>query len=210
MAKQPANLADPGLLEKIDKFFELGIGEYVALPQVRLHPTLRFCIATKHCSVTCCGRSVQVISRLRRGTAHLLTTFSGKSSVLEGLTGLPYPRDSGLCTRFATQITFRRTPTKKIAVSIIPAENAPSDYAEKLRAWRKDDLVSLELQTFADILKEVGSHYSRLATGLLPLLIRTDRHDPAGSGAHGVRTSRQWGQPEDLHGRRTKDRDLWA
>ena len=32
----PANdLADPKLLSKIDKFFELGIGEYVALPQVR-------------------------------------------------------------------------------------------------------------------------------------------------------------------------------
>ena len=27
---------------------------------------------------------------------------SGKSSVLEGLTKLPFPRDSGLCTRFAT------------------------------------------------------------------------------------------------------------
>ena len=35
MTSQPANLADPVLLEKIDKFFELGIGEYVALPQVR-------------------------------------------------------------------------------------------------------------------------------------------------------------------------------
>ena len=34
MTSQPANLADPVLLEKIDKFFELGIGEYVALPQV--------------------------------------------------------------------------------------------------------------------------------------------------------------------------------
>ncbi|KAJ5164199.1 uncharacterized protein N7500_006029 [Penicillium coprophilum] len=35
--------------------------------------------------------------------------FSGKSSVLEGLTKLPFPRDSGLCTRFATHIIFRRT-----------------------------------------------------------------------------------------------------
>lgn len=34
---------------------------------------------------------------------------SGKSSVLEGLTQLPFPRDSGLCTRFATQIIFRMT-----------------------------------------------------------------------------------------------------
>ena len=38
MASQPANLADPALLEKIDKFFELGIGEYVALPQVSYTP----------------------------------------------------------------------------------------------------------------------------------------------------------------------------
>ena len=35
MTNQSASLADPVLLEKIDKFFELGIGEYVALPQVR-------------------------------------------------------------------------------------------------------------------------------------------------------------------------------
>lgn len=40
MANQPANLADPVLLEKIDKFFELGIGEYVALPQVRYHTAI--------------------------------------------------------------------------------------------------------------------------------------------------------------------------
>ena len=51
----------------------------------------------------------------------------------------------------------------KIAVSIIPAEDTPFDHAEKLKAWRKDDLVSLELQTFADILKEVGSLCHRLA-----------------------------------------------
>ncbi len=30
----PKDLADPVLLSKIDKFFELSIGEYVALPQV--------------------------------------------------------------------------------------------------------------------------------------------------------------------------------
>ncbi|KAJ5052609.1 P-loop containing nucleoside triphosphate hydrolase protein, partial [Bipolaris maydis] len=41
---------------------------------------------------------------------------SGKSSVLEGLTGLPFPRDSGLCTRFATQITFRRSSEENIVV----------------------------------------------------------------------------------------------
>ena len=37
MANHSANLADPVLLGKIDKFFNLGIGEYVALPQVPSH-----------------------------------------------------------------------------------------------------------------------------------------------------------------------------
>ncbi len=154
-------------------------------------------MATNHCLATCCGRPIQVIPHLRKCTVHLLTAFSGKSSVLEGLTGLPYPRDSGLCTRFATQITFRRTPATKIAVSIIPAENAPSDYAEKLRAWRKNDLVSLELQTFADILKEVNP-CSLLLIDSSPLIPRTDCHHSAGSGAHGAGTSRQWQQQEDI------------
>ena len=46
MANHPANLADPVLLEKIDKFFELGIGEYVALPQVSPQSARRRCMAT--------------------------------------------------------------------------------------------------------------------------------------------------------------------
>lgn len=34
---------------------------------------------------------------------------SGKSSVLAGLTRLPFPCDGGLCTRFATQVVFRQS-----------------------------------------------------------------------------------------------------
>lgn len=33
---------------------------------------------------------------------------SGKSSLLESLTGIPFPRGQELCTRYATQITQRR------------------------------------------------------------------------------------------------------
>ncbi|TVY17611.1 Interferon-induced GTP-binding protein Mx2 [Lachnellula arida] len=47
--------------------------------------------------------------------------LSGKSSVLEGLTNLPFPRDSGLCTRFPTQIVFKRSKVSTIEVSIIAA-----------------------------------------------------------------------------------------
>ena len=35
---------------------------------------------------------------------------AGKSSVLEGISGIPFPRQDGLCTRFATEIILRHTP----------------------------------------------------------------------------------------------------
>ena len=60
---------------------------------------------------------------------------SGKSSVLEGLTSLPFPRDSGLCTRFATHITFRRSREAKITISIIPNKSSSQDRQEELRKW---------------------------------------------------------------------------
>lgn len=81
--------------------------------------------------------------------------ISGKSSVLEGLTNLPFPRGSGLCTRFATQIIFQRAQQKKTRVSIIPSANCATDQADRLREWNKDGLQSLEGGIFYEILKEV-------------------------------------------------------
>ena len=80
---------------------------------------------------------------------------SGKSSVLEGLTGLPFPRDSGLCTRFATQITFRRAQIASISVSIIPGINSSEDHAEKVKSWSKSNLKALEPKVFAEVMTEV-------------------------------------------------------
>ncbi|KAK4870797.1 hypothetical protein LT330_000034 [Penicillium expansum] len=62
---------------------------------------------------------------------------SGKSSVLEGLTKLPFPRDSGLCTRFATHIIFRRikADTKRtINASIVSALDKDPEHASRLAA----------------------------------------------------------------------------
>ncbi|MCJ1276953.1 hypothetical protein MMC21_004761 [Puttea exsequens] len=69
MSGHPAvkGLADPSLLKKIDKFFELGIGEYVAL----------------------------------------------------------------------AQITFRKASQANITLSVIPAQDSPPDYVEKLRCQKK-------------------------------------------------------------------------
>ncbi|KAL1870870.1 hypothetical protein Daus18300_004959 [Diaporthe australafricana] len=43
---------------------------------------------------------------------------SGKSSVLEAVSGMKFPVHGDLCTRFATELILRRDPETKIAVSI--------------------------------------------------------------------------------------------
>ena len=80
---------------------------------------------------------------------------SGKSSVLEGLTGIPFPRDSSLCTRFATQIVFSRAEKESISVSIIPSANCNAALADELKAFRVDDLTELSAEDFIDILADV-------------------------------------------------------
>ncbi|TAQ84807.1 hypothetical protein B7494_g6867 [Chlorociboria aeruginascens] len=57
---------------------------------------------------------------------------SGKSSVLEGLTDLPFPRDSSLCTRFPTQIVFKRSKVTMIEVSIMAAHGQAKSTIEAI------------------------------------------------------------------------------
>jgi len=113
-------LADPVMLDKIDKLFACNVGHYIDLPQL----------------VVVGNQS------------------SGKSSVLEGLTNLPFPKDSGLCTRFATQITFKREKETRITVSVIPAKDVSKAHANKCRGWKKT-LTELDQASFAAIMREV-------------------------------------------------------
>ena len=78
---------------------------------------------------------------------------SGKSSVLEGLTRLPFPRDSTLCTRFATQVTFRRSSDKKLAVTILPSEDDGGSQ-EQIRSYKRE-AETLTDTTFREIMEEV-------------------------------------------------------
>ena len=45
---------------------------------------------------------------------------SGKSSVLEAVSGIQFPQKENLCTRFATEVILRRGPEKNAKVSIVP------------------------------------------------------------------------------------------
>lgn len=156
-------LADPARLAIIDKLFEYNIGDSVALPQVRPQPFsfLELCwlSADNVCSYWWSETNQGMKSQIFYDQATDLDD-SGKSSVLEGLTNLPFPRDSGLCTRFATQITFRRAREQSVAVSLIPSSDAGADHAEKLRAWKKDNLKSLGGSKFSETLTEASSSFS--------------------------------------------------
>ena len=81
---------------------------------------------------------------------------SGKSSVLEGLVKKPLPRDSGLCTRFATQIIFKRSPTESISVSVIPSSDATDQHKSRLNAWSSRDVdFILNAAAFTKIMEKV-------------------------------------------------------
>jgi GTPase SAR1 family protein len=81
---------------------------------------------------------------------------SGKSSLLENLTGIPFPRGQELCTRYATQITHRRDVISRITIGIIPGPTAPAEHKEKLQSFTKEVYTTDQLHAeFPDILNEV-------------------------------------------------------
>jgi GTP-binding protein EngB required for normal cell division len=47
-------------------------------------------------------------------------TSSGKSSVLEAISRVPFPAHDGCCTKFATELSMRQSPTSSSRVSIRP------------------------------------------------------------------------------------------
>jgi len=62
---------------------------------------------------------------------------SGKSSVLEAITEIPFPRKENLCTRFATEIILRRDMESSIVCKINPDANRPDEDVNKLRTFSR-------------------------------------------------------------------------
>ncbi|KAI0840875.1 P-loop containing nucleoside triphosphate hydrolase protein [Hypoxylon sp. FL0890] len=80
---------------------------------------------------------------------------SGKSSVLEGLTGFGFPRDAELCTRYATQITCRREVEESIDVSIIPHIDAAPYEQERVKKFHRT-LREMTPESLAQVFKEAN------------------------------------------------------
>lgn len=80
-------------------------------------------------------RILDIVSQLRKcGLESVLSLpqlvvcgdqSAGKSSVLEALTEIPFPRNDNLCTRFATEIILRRSAKDALTIRIIPDANRP-------------------------------------------------------------------------------------
>ncbi|KIW23993.1 uncharacterized protein PV07_09733 [Cladophialophora immunda] len=75
---------------------------------------------------------------------------SGKSSVLEAISGLRFPTKDNLCTRFATELILRRGPVPKVVVTIIPSADRTEQDAERLSNFSPP---STSIADFAEIVK---------------------------------------------------------
>jgi hypothetical protein len=68
---------------------------------------------------------------------------SGKSSVLEAISGVPFPRSDTLCTRIATEVILRPAPKSGANVSIVPSKDV-SDAERSTLAGFKESLQGLD------------------------------------------------------------------
>ncbi|KAI9767367.1 MAG: hypothetical protein M1840_005777 [Geoglossum simile] len=92
---------------------------------------------------------------------------SGKSSVLEAISGISFPRKDNLCTRFATELILRKSRTSSTSVSIVPSRDRPEPEYQKLYGFSEkleslDDLPTLiDRAKIARGLSDTGSAFSK-------------------------------------------------
>ncbi|KAF4475542.1 Dynamin-A [Colletotrichum fructicola Nara gc5] len=80
---------------------------------------------------------------------------TGKSSVLERVTGLDFPRQDGLCTRFATKIVLRHcTGPMEITATIRPGTNRCQEMRETLEKYRN---VIRDFNVLPRVIEEVAA-----------------------------------------------------
>jgi GTPase SAR1 family protein len=60
---------------------------------------------------------------------------SGKSSVLEAISGLKFPTKDDLCTRFATELILRRGLENTVTITIVPAEDRNDNERAELESF---------------------------------------------------------------------------
>lgn len=79
---------------------------------------------------------------------------AGKSSVLEGISGIPFPREDGLCTRFATEIVMRHNQQESRMTATITPHIAREDQDKaRLASFRRE---FRDFNELPDIIRAAG------------------------------------------------------
>lgn len=99
---------------------------------------------------------------------------SGKSSVLEALTEIPFPRADNVCTRFATEICLRRDAVSSLTIKVIPDSSRIADEQDTIKAYSETITDFDGLPTVIDNAKRImgiGEHGSAFARDILSIQI---------------------------------------
>ena len=107
------------LLDIVDDLRRQGLSGIIELPQI----------------VVCGDQSSgKFSSNITKRTANKCT---GKSSILEAITEIPFPRNENLCTRFATEIILRRESRSSISIRITPDKDRSDHEQKALKQFRR-------------------------------------------------------------------------
>lgn len=79
---------------------------------------------------------------------------SGKSSVLEAVSGVRFPTNENLCTRYATELVLRRDSVASATVAIIPSTQRSDQEKEKLLAFKAPSIRIDTIPSVIDAAKE--------------------------------------------------------
>ncbi|VBB73179.1 Putative protein of unknown function [Podospora comata] len=79
---------------------------------------------------------------------------AGKSSVLESLVQVPFPRSEKTCTRYVTKVTILPAETPSVEVCIQPGPNRSPEEKQKLNDFRKNDSSPDYARNLAQLMRE--------------------------------------------------------
>ncbi|KAI4182936.1 MAG: hypothetical protein L6R41_005692, partial [Letrouitia leprolyta] len=80
---------------------------------------------------------------------------SGKSSVLEAVSGVHFPTKDTLCTRFATEVILRHSVSTSVTISIRPSDDRSDDEKARLLAFNAPDGDMAHFPQLVEAAKEV-------------------------------------------------------
>lgn len=91
---------------------------------------------------------------------------TGKSSVMEAISCIPFPVQSDICTRFPIQLELRGAPESKVEVTIIPSKNEDAQRSAQLQQFKRTSNQFFNLQNLvAQAADEMGISPQGLPNG---------------------------------------------